>query len=698
MKTRLAVLQIAVALAVLNFGYGQEILVPRGSNWRYLDAGYNPNSSWTAVAFDDSSWKTGRAQLGYGDGDEVTVVGYGPVGSNKFVTTWFRHKFSVTNSSRFSSLKVQLLRDDGAVVYLNGRELFRSNMPSGTINSNTLASSGISGAAENTFYETALSSNVLVDGFNVLAVEVHQNNRTSSDISFDLELVAAYPPIQVTLVSPGNGSDSPGTPALLEAVAVDPHSHDLTVTFSGRPAGTPPGPDFTIIAIPDTQYYVSRKNGGTPEHFTAQTDWIVANKAARNIVFVTQLGDCVENGDNGGNDVEWQHATNAMYRLENPLTTLLEDGLPYGIAVGNHDQSPGGQSGSTVFYNQYFGEAHFGGRNYYGGHHGTNNDNHYELFSASGLDFIIIHLEYDPAADTNVLQWADGLLKAYANRRAIVVSHWIINAGFQASFSAQGQAIYNALKANENLFLMLCGHVAPPEGQRTDVYNGNTVYTLMSDYQSRTNGGNGWLRILEFSPSNNVIRVKTYSPTLNQFETDADSQFTLAYNMQGGMGPFSEIATGVAVSSGTPVSAAWPDLIADNTYEWRVTASDGMCPPSSATAQFTVRPQIVSASADTDGDGMTDACEILAGTDPANASSVLRITSMQVRNGLVQLTWHSVPGRLYRVCGRPAAGGGNWSELSQNVSAAGSTTSWSMPIDLGAPHYFYQVRVVGEYH
>src|SRR6185436_13480752 len=115
---------------------------------------------------------------------------------------------------------------------------------------------------------------------------------------------------------------------------------------------------------------------------TAQTDWILAQRASRNIVFVTQLGDCVESGDNAGNDIEWRYATNAMYRLENPLTTLRTHGLPYGVAVGNHDQTPfGTANGTTIFYNQYFGARHFAGRDYYGGHYGTNNDNHYELFS-----------------------------------------------------------------------------------------------------------------------------------------------------------------------------------------------------------------------------------------------------------------------------------------------------------------------------
>src|SRR6266480_411326 len=161
------------------------------------------------------------------------------------------------------------------------------------------------------------------------------------------------------------------------------------------PTPTPAEGDFTLVALPDTQYYVSSLNGGLPAMFTSQTDWIAANSSIRNIAYVAQLGDCVQNGDNGGNNAEWLEATNALYRLENPNTTFMPDGIPYGVAVGNHDQSPSGSATGTT-----------------------------------------------TTTSSPVLAWASGLLQANQNRRAIVVSHWIINAGFNATFSTQGQAIY----------------------------------------------------------------------------------------------------------------------------------------------------------------------------------------------------------------------------------------------------------------
>jgi hypothetical protein len=295
-------------------------------------------------------------------------------------------------------------------------------------------------------------------------------------------------------------------------------------------SGTALAQDFTIIGLPDTQYYAARKHGGRPETFEAQTRWIVEQRDSLNIVFVAHFGDCVEHGDS--KEREWERAERAMGLLEDPETTGLLDGIPYGIAPGNHDQSPEGEADglTTRLYNRYFGEARFSGRDYYGGHFGDNNDNHFELFSARDLDFIAIHMEFDESPDAPVLTWADSLLTAHADRRAIVVSHYLI--AEDGSYGIQGRAIHGRLKENPNLFLMLCGHVYG-EGRREDVFAGNRIHTLVANYQYRDHGGDGWLRIIEFSPASNQIRVKTYSPTLDRFETDPDSQFTLSYEMQG---------------------------------------------------------------------------------------------------------------------------------------------------------------------
>jgi hypothetical protein len=274
-------------------------------------------------------------------------------------------------------------------------------------------------------------------------------------------------------------------------------------------------------------------HGGSAEIFEAQTGWIAENREAMNIVFVTQLGDCVEHGDQFAE--EWHVADAAMSRLEDPAITGLDEGVPYGVAVGNHDQSPGGNpDGSTASYNEWFGEARFTGRAYYGGHYGANNDNHYQLFRGGRRDFIVIHLEYDRTPDAPVLDWADDLLKTHADREAIIVTHHLLGVGDPGEFGPQGQAIYDALKDNPNLFLMLGGHVGGPigEGRREDTFEGRRVYSLLSDYQSREHGGNGLLRIMRFSPTAGEIAVSTYSPYADVFERDADSEFTMEYDRQ----------------------------------------------------------------------------------------------------------------------------------------------------------------------
>ena len=426
------------------------------------------------------------------------------------------------------------------------------------------------------------------------------------------------PPSAPVLIAPAHGATGVSIPPSLQVAVADPEAQSLTVTYYGRvfDAAPAPGPDFMIVAIPDTQYYVAAINGGTPPMMFAQTDWIATNRAASNIVFVAGLGDCVESGDANPFAVaapwntarEWDWVTNGMYRLENPLTTGLPDGTPYQLSVGNHDQGPqnSGPAGTTTNYNLHFGTNHFAGKSYYGGHYGTNNNNHYVLFSASGLDFIAISLEYnnsDASGNTansreltNVLAWADALLKTHRHRRAILISHAMINvntyvggATANAPFSyAQGQAIYDALNDNTNLFLMLAGHQpsAPFAGRRYDTTNGRTLVTLMSDYQVDTNGGSGFLRLYTFSPARNEIQAQTYSPYFGGSKTDTNHQFTVPYDMTVSA-PFLPIGTNTGVASGSTSARIWAGLADGTTYEWYAVVSDGTNTVPGTTNTFT---------------------------------------------------------------------------------------------------------------
>lgn len=180
----LACLLITVCTAVSS--HAQTTLLPFGSTWKYLDKGTNQGTAWRAVSFNDGTWASGAAQLGYGDGDEATVVSYGSSSSNKYITTYFRKAINIPNLSNYTGFTLELRRDDGIVVYVNGTEVKRSNMPGGTISYTTLATDAADDGG--TVQTSALGTAAFVEGNNTIAVEIHQSSASSSDISFDLQL------------------------------------------------------------------------------------------------------------------------------------------------------------------------------------------------------------------------------------------------------------------------------------------------------------------------------------------------------------------------------------------------------------------------------------------------------------------------------------------------------------------------------
>ena len=166
-----------------------EVLDPAGSTWKYLDDGSDQGTAWQDADYAGLAWAAGPAQLGYGDGDEATVVSFGSDSANKYRTTYFRRDFPVTGAANYVSLELRLVRDDGAVVYLNGVEIARSNMPEGAIDYLSFASSSQGNPEEKAFHSVFTDTAQLLEGNNEVAVEIHQRNAGSSDISFDLEVL-----------------------------------------------------------------------------------------------------------------------------------------------------------------------------------------------------------------------------------------------------------------------------------------------------------------------------------------------------------------------------------------------------------------------------------------------------------------------------------------------------------------------------
>ena len=160
------------------------VLVAAGSVWAFRDDDVDLGTSWRDPGYVDADWPRGVAQLGYGDGDEVTVV------SPNLVTYYLRSQFSVADAGSVSSLSMRVLLDDGAVVFLNGEEVWRDNMPAGEPVFGTRAVTFVGGAAEDAWREFDLPVSALVSGVNTVAVSLHNESSWSSDISFDMSLTA----------------------------------------------------------------------------------------------------------------------------------------------------------------------------------------------------------------------------------------------------------------------------------------------------------------------------------------------------------------------------------------------------------------------------------------------------------------------------------------------------------------------------
>ncbi len=190
---------VSPAARPLSFGGDSRTLLPAGATWRwYSDAtGLGPSdvvdghaqwssANWKHPAFDDRAWGAGPAQFGYGEGDEATPIPFGGNSSAKWISSYYRHAFVLDSAASLTAARLRLKVDDGAVVYLNGREIARASMPGGSVTSSTPALSAEDDGQN--FVPLDFPVAALVPGTNVLAVEVHQAAANSSDVSFDLEL------------------------------------------------------------------------------------------------------------------------------------------------------------------------------------------------------------------------------------------------------------------------------------------------------------------------------------------------------------------------------------------------------------------------------------------------------------------------------------------------------------------------------
>jgi len=304
----------------------------------------------------------------------------------------------------------------------------------------------------------------------------------------------------------------------------------LAAPIPPAPAGT-----FSVVAFPDTQAYSANQ----PEVFHAETQWVVDNVASQRIVFVTHLGDIVDRNV----PKQWPVAIAAVRRLDGKV--------PYGLCVGNHDMKTA--TGDASLFRARFPAKHFGGRPWYGGQI-KDNANSFQTFEAEGLKFVILHLECN--APDDVLAWADGVLKAHADRRAIVSTHMFLGPlarpktkegwyddtkGVMRWHKCHGKAGNSPEKLwakcfskHKQIALILCGDQSRSQAMHMALkrVHGNVVHACLSDYRE------GYLRVYRFVPKANQIRVMTYSVTKRALcegtrvvKDVAEHQFTLDYDM-----------------------------------------------------------------------------------------------------------------------------------------------------------------------
>jgi calcineurin-like phosphoesterase family protein/Big-like domain-containing protein len=284
---------------------------------------------------------------------------------------------------------------------------------------------------------------------------------------------------------------------------------------------------FTLMILPDTQYYTDQY-GNNLDMFASQIRWLLEQKDASNVVFVLHEGDCTQNNT----FTDWVNFRRYM--------RLLDGVVPYAMAVGNHDGLDRPVE-DTALFNQFFPVSAYQNLPTFGGvFEAGKMDNCYHLFSAGGVDWLVLIIEFGPR--DVVLDWANQVVANYPQRRVILVTHTHIYSddtlhGSSAthfwtptSYGRTNNApeVWDKfLKKHANISFVFNGHVLNDgTGRLVGVGDhGNKVYQMLANYQMLPNGGNGLLRVVQFFPEQDKFTVRTYSPPLRRYFTTDDQQF-----------------------------------------------------------------------------------------------------------------------------------------------------------------------------
>ena len=518
--------------------------IQAGETWKYLDDGSDQGTAWKETGFDDSSWASGAAQLGYGDGDETTVLSYGGDSGNKYITYYFRHEFNVSNPNLSDNLKLEILRDDGAVVYINGTEVQRTNMPSGTINYLTHASSTVSGSGEDVFNEFIIPASQLVSGTNIMAVEIHQRSSTSSDISFDLKLSSTNESqnnfrkapyliysgdhtemiVLWQLLSTYNCTIEWGTDLTYSTDSQttteygDDHQHKYTITnlanstdyyyriiastdtVTGHFVSGPPDDvsEITIIAYGDTRTNPDKHDLVAQQILNTYS----SDPDAQTILLLS--GDLVSNGNNEG---DWDD------QFFDPQYTNMQElfrSAPLLSALGNHE-------GSGVLFGKYFPYPFYESGDYYWS------------FDYGPVHIAIIDQYTDYSPGSTQYQWLENDLANTTKKWKILMFH-------EPGWSAGGHENNTDV---QNYIQPLCEQYDVPF-----VINGHNHYysrAVVERVNHITTGGGGaplytpdpsYPNIVTVSKSNHFTKLKISGDTLyfTVIKSDGSIIEQLTYN------------------------------------------------------------------------------------------------------------------------------------------------------------------------
>lgn len=370
-----------------------------------------------------------------------------------------------------------------------------------------------------------------------------------------------YPPV---LNAPESGTAEVSSPAALDVSVSGSSPEPFDVSFYGRKQGTQP---WSLIVLPGSQNYAENN----PEILTAQAQWIVDNREALNIQVVVHQGDIVNLPDSQD---QWDDAGDA-------LGLLIDAEIPFTVAPGDRDHVGFVTDGPTDLFSETFPASLFEAYPWrQPGSDFNNNNNSYITLNIAGQDYLFISLDYCP--DDEEIAWAQSVIGNYPWHRTVLITHALIDDYGEYDGGACGSTEYiwyNLISPNLNLRLVLSGHMNVEDGEsivtRSNI-EGLQVHQLLADYQGRSDGGNGRLRIMTFDPVYNQIQVQTYSPVTGEYETDGDSQFTLGnFPMYSVSYDWESLGTVSGLASGDNAAVTWSDLEPDTGYEWYAEVTSG---------------------------------------------------------------------------------------------------------------------------